>query len=535
MKEKIKFQIKKIIASLTEKGDWPNIVLPNFNIDRPAESKFGDYALSLPLKLAGIFKKPPLEIAAHIAARIKTSSDFKKYFEKIEVASPGFINFFLSENYIKTELKNILKKGDQFGRSRFGKNKKVLIEFISANPTGQLHIGHGRGAFFGDVLGNLLNFAGFKVQKEYYVNDAKNSNQIRALGKTALGKSDTYLNDYLKKKIKEIKQKLKNIKDEGEAGYFLAGRIQKDNEKFIKNKLKINFDQWFKEESLYPEKTNKIFKGLEKKNLIYEKDGAVWLRTSQFGDFEDRVVVRSNREPTYFLPDIAYHEDKFSRGFQKLINIWGADHQGHVIRLKAVQKMLGWKGELDILISQIVSLKSEKGAVKMSKRKGQIVTLAWLVEEVGLDSARFFYLTKSLDTQMEFDLDLALKTSKENPVFYIQYAYARISSIFRKSPKNLSWKNFNSHLLKNSDELELLKKMIIFPEILEETAQNYQIHRLTEYALDLAGVFHDFYEKTRVISENKELTRSRLALVFSVQIVLNNLLSILGITRPKRM
>ena len=503
-------------------------------VERPENEVYGDYSTNIALQL----KKDPAEIVKKIKPDL---------FEKIEIAKPGFINFFLSKEYLQKQVGEILKQGERFGQLKIGKKQKTNIEFISANPTGPLHLGHGRGAFFGDTLANVLEKAGYKVTREYYINDAKANTQIKLLGQTALGRGVTYLNDYLEKKILNLKSKILNLKDEGEAGYILAQEVQKDVKSFIEKKLKIKFDKWVSEENLYQKsKIKKIYNWLKKQNLIYKKERAEWLKTSKFGDEKDWVIIRETGEPTYLLSDIAYHKDKFDRKFQKIINIWGADHQGHVSKMKAAAKMLGYKGDLDILISQVVRLKRGK----ISKRKGEIITLEWLIDEVGLDPARFIYLIKSLDTQMEFDVELAKERSVKSPVYYVQYAHARICSIFRKFGKSeirkepvraAGWwegwspKFENLKLLTHPSELELIKQLIRFPEIVEDTAKDYQVQRLPQYAIDLATIFHQFYRDCRVISEDKELTQARLSLILATQTVLKNTLDLMGVSAPEKM
>jgi len=547
-REEIKNLIEKAVKNLYRKE-------VEVKIERPVEITYGDYATNVAMML----KKNPQEIAGFIKCRAKRGEEEDKVLfapsilEKVEVKK-GFINFFLSKEYLQKQVKEILKKGDKFGQLKFGKNQKVQVEFISANPTGPLHIGNGRGAFFGDTISNILEKAGFKVTREYYINDAKNSAQIKELGKTAVGEGVTYLNDYLRlkiknqnyipphhppalagssAKIKKIIQKFKNKENiYGEAGYLLAQEVQKDIKDFIERKLKIKFDNWVSEEDLYKKnKVDKIFNWLKKQNLIYKKGGADWLKTSQYGDKQDWVVIRETGEPTYLLSDIAYHQDKFDRGFQKIINIWGADHQGHVGKIKAVAKILNYKGDLDILISQVVRLKGGK----ISKRKGEVVTLEWLIDEVDLDAARFFYLMKSLDTQMEFDVELAKERSEKSPVYYVQYANARIHSILAKSKVKSQKSKVNLKLLNHPSELELIKQLIRFPEIIEDTAKDYQIQRVPQYVIDLATVFHQFYRDCLVISDNKALTQARLSLILATKNVLKNTLNLMGVSAPERM
>ncbi len=514
VKEEIKNSVEKSIRSLYGKKI-------EVEIEEPVDLVFGDYATNV----AMVLKKNPQEIAKNIKSPI---------LEKVEVKN-GFINFFLSREYLQKQVKDILKEGKNYGKfhpALFGKKCRVNIEFISANPTGLLHLGHGRGAFFGDALANILEKSGYKVTREYYINDSKNSVQIKELGKTALGRGTTYLTNYLRKAIKRIENKIKKSKNEGEAGYLLAQSIQKDIKNFIENKMKIKFDKWISEENdLYQKrKIIKIRNWLANKNLVYKKERAVWLKTSKYGDVKDWVVIRETGEPTYLLSDIVYHKDKFERKFDRIINIWGADHQGHVGKIKAVAKMLGYKGDLDILISQVVRLK--KG--KISKRKGQVITLDWLINEVGLDAVRFFYLMKSLDTQMEFDVDLAKERSAKSPVYYVQYAHARICSILRKIPNSKS-QNPNLKLLVHPSEFNLVKQLIRLPEIIEDTAKDYQIQRLPQYSIELATAFHQFYRDCRVLTGSRSLSQARLALVLATKIILKNTLELMGISAPEKM
>ena len=514
-------------------------------IETPERKEHGDYAA----KVYRIEKRwtdssgeneshsnMPQEDYEKIILDIKKDPDFQRYFEDAKFAFPIFINFSLSQKYLQEQIKDIIKQGDKFGHLSFGRDKKVQVEFISANPTGPLHIGNGRGAFFGDCLANSLAKAGFTVYREYYINNAKANNQIRELGRTVLGRGTTYLTKDLKLKIRKLKPKLKKITDEGNAGYLLAKIIQEENKNFIGKKLKIKFDTWFSEENLYRKsRIKKIYELLKKKKLIYKKEGAEWLKVLSFDAPKDEVIIRQTGEPTYFLSDITYHQDKFKRGFSKIIDIWGADHQGHVPKMKAAAKMLGFKGDLNILITQIVRLKGEK----LSKRKGKIITLAQLVEEVGLDATRFFYLMKSLNTQMEFDIKLAKERSQKSPVYYIQYAHARICSCLKKlglkpDIKKLS-KSKTFNLLYHPGELSLMKEIMRFPEIIEDTAKDYQVQRIPQYAIELATAFHQFYRDCKVLSEVEGLREARLALILATKQVLRNTLDLMGISTPERM
>lgn len=527
----IRTEIKNLIKKLVPKNK-------GFSIIYPPKKEYGDYSVFFPLEEAESLKK-------------KIEKKKPDFLEKVEVLRPGFLNFYLKKEFLQERIREILEEGGDFGEVNVGEGKNTNIEFISANPTGELHIGNGRGAFFGDVLANVLKKAGYNVEREYYINNSENSVQIKELGKTAMGLGESYKTDYLKFKIKELESEIEKCKSESEAGRLLAEVIQKDNKKFIEKKLKIRFDHWFEEEKLFKgKKIEEALNFLKKTKLTYKKDGALWLKTSKFGVDKDKVIVRKTGEATYFLADIAYHKDKMERGYEKIIDIWGADHQGHIKRMEAAMEIMEYKGEFDVLISQIVRLKSGK---KLSKRKGDIVKIEDLVCEVGLDVARFFYLSKSLSSQMEFDLDLAKEQSEKNPVYYIQYAHARICSVLRKS-RIMNYelritkksKISNLKLINHQSEFDLIRELIKFPEIIEDTAKDYQLQRLPEYGKNLAGAFHKFYRDCRVLpatrrtcsgagSEEEDLTETRLCLLLSVKITLSNLLSLMGISAPKKM
>lgn len=503
--------IRDILRAEIEKAVNKKI---NFNIF--TNEKFGDYSSNVAMVLGKDPKK--------IAQKIKSP-----YVSKIEIAGSGFLNFTLSEKGLIEGLKNLYEKP----RVRKG---KIQVEFISANPTGELHIGHGRSAFYGDALANVLEKAGHKVEREYFINDSKESTQIKELGKTVLGKGKSYLTDYLRKKIESASWR-KKVKDESQAGYLMAKEIQKDNEKFIK-KLGIKFDKWFSEE--LDLRKNKNFKKtlnlLKRKKLVYEKERALWLKTSKFGDNEDRVVVRSSGEIPYFLSDIAYHIDKFGRKYNKVIDIWGADHHGHVKRMISAKEMLGWKGNLEILISQLVTLKEGEEKRKLSKRKGTIILLKDLIKEVGLDACKWFYLEKSLSTHMDFDLEMAKERSQKNQVYYVQYACARMHSILSKSNLKSQISKLqlkNQKILKLEPVRNLIKKLIQFPEIIEDTANDYQVQRLTTYAYELAGEFSQFYRDVKVLGSENE--KELIAIVSLTRKILADTLKLLGISAPKKM
>lgn len=527
IREKIEKLVRNSVECLKEK----NCVSPQkieIIAKYPPKEEYGDY--SVPLRE---------DLAKQVQEKINKRKP--AFLERVEFLPPAFLNFYIKKEYLQERIDEILKKEEHFGKVNIGKKQKVNVEFVSANPTGSLHIGHGRGAFFGDVLANFLSFIGFVVEREYYVNDAKDSNQIQEIGKTALGESQTYLTEELSLKIKSQKSRIKNIIQKfkekeiiyGEAGYLLAQEILQDIKDFTSKKLKIKFNLWFSEErNLFKKgEIKRTINLLKKKNLVYEKDGALWLKTSKYGDNQDWVIVRSNGKPTYFLSDIAYHINKIKRGYKKIIDIWGADHQGHVRKMKAAMKAFGYKGDFEIFISQIVNL---KGGEKMSKRKGNVIYLEDLIKEVGLDVARYFYISKSLSSQMDFDLNLAKNQSEKNPVYYIQYSYVRTESILRKA-KKYKIKNADYKLLKDKNELRLIKELIKFPEIIEDTITDCQLQRFTGYARNIAFAFNQFYRDCKVLDKDKKLAEARLSLVLATKIVLSNLLSLMGISVPKKM
>ncbi len=480
------------------------------SIEHTSSNIPGDYTTNVALKL----KKDPKEIAGKLECKL---------FEKVETAGPGFINLFLSKKALSEEVKEILKKKGKYGS--FSQKEKANIEFISANPTGPLHIGHGRNAFAGKAIALVLEKAGFKVTKDYYINDAQVSRQIKTVMDTASqvkesgqGEGLPYYTPYLQDKISRLEDPEK-----------ITEQIMKENREFIEKKLEIKFDRWVSEEKdlFEKKKVRKIFEWLEKKNLVYKKEEAWWIKTSKFGDQKDWVVKRKDGSPTYLLSDIAYHKEKMDKGFGRIINILGADHQAHASKIRAAAKILDYKGRLDILILQLVTL---KGREKLSKRKGQIVSLEELVDLIGLDAASFFYLQKSLDTHMEIDLDLAGEKSSKNPVYYVQYAHARICSILRKTDLKPELKN-----PEHPSELELAKKLSEFPEIVKDTARDYQVQRLPRYSLELASFFHRFYRDCQVISKDRDLTRSRLALTLACKNVLKQTLGLMGVSSPEKM
>jgi len=535
VRAKINDLVKKAVERLIGAGVFVAIDLDDVlgcDSASPCKDKtHGDYSSNIAMRLARPAKKAPLEIAAAIAEEIKKDKGFE-LFSKVEIAAPGFINFKLTQKFLASETAKIIKDGKKYGAVGFGKGKFTQVEFVSANPSGQLHVGNGRSAFYGDALANVLAKAGYRVDREYYINDAHVSKQIQTLGATALGRGEAYLSPYLKDKIASLQSKLSKIHSETDAGAFLAREVTKDLKKFVAKGLGIKFDNWMSEESLYKDRlVMKTYDILKKKGLVIEREDAYWLDMARFNQ-KDEVLLRKNGSPTYFLSDIAYHLDKMKRGYKKIIDIWGADHQGHVPRMKAVMDILGYKGEFEVLICQIVTIKGGK----ISKREGNIISLNWLIDEVGVDAARFFYLQNSLQSQMEFDVALAKQKSSDSPVFYVQYAHARIASILGKAKiKKIVAAAADFKLLEHPSEMALMKELLRLPEVVQDTARDYQIQRLCLYSTELAASFHKFYCDCQVIGDNAKLTQARLALVAATKATLENTLALLGISAPEKM
>jgi len=534
-----------------QQGKLPEVTLPDIIIEHPQNPEHGDYASSFPLKLARATGVNPLTIANELAGLMAPTAEI----DNIAVAPPGFINFTLKGDWLTSQVESILEAGDSYGSIDLGQGSRVQIEFVSVNPTGPLHVGHGRGAILGSTLANVLTAAGYIVEKEYYINDA--GSQIDAfyrslyaryqqcLGIDAEMPSDGYFGSYMVDLAKEI------ITEEGDrflhlpeqAAISQLGRL--GLEKIIKlirsdlELLGVSFDVWFSEQSLYDRGQYQIAMSLLRQGgYISEKEGATWFVSTALGEDKDNVVVRSDGSPTYFASDIAYHYNKFmERHFDKVINIWGADHQGHIPRMKAVVGALGINPEqLKVVISQMVTLRRGDELLRISKRSGDIITLREVVEEVGVDACRFFFLSRSADSQMDFDLELAKRESTDNPVYYVQYAHARIASILRLAQqRGIDYGDGDVSLLVTEPELTLIRKMLLLPELVEIVAHTLEPHHLTYYAQDLATVFHSFYKQCRVVSRNEILTKARLKLVAAAKLVLANTLHLMGMTAPERM
>jgi arginyl-tRNA synthetase len=520
----IRAEIKKnILEVLKLLGYEENIPI---KIVRPQKSSFGDYSVSVAMELGKSNGDNPMKIAEKIKEKIKG-----KYFDKIEVVHPGFINFYISPKYFFKEIKEAFEKKDNFGQFS-KKKKKVQVEFISANPTGPLTVGNGRGGPFGDVLANVFKKYGYEVKKAYYIND--HGKQILSLGHSVLKDEEAkYTGEYIDKLNKKIKGK-----DPYKVGKEAAKIILNEIIKKTVKKLNINFDEWFSENTLYEKKeVDKVLEFLREAGLTYEQEGAEWFMSTALGDERDRVIVKSDGEKTYLLGDIAYHRNKFEKGkFDKVINIWGADHYGDVPGLIAGVEAMGHMNKLEIILLQFVTVTKEGKTLRMSKRLGTAIAMDDLLDEISADVIRFFFLQKSADTHLSFNLDLAKEQSEKNPVFYVQYAYARISSILKNANKMSRINKIkNVELLNNKKEIELMKQILRFPEIIEETANDYEVHRIPQYAIDLANAFHKFYTECHVLTVDKELREARLGLVSLSKTVLKNTLKLMGISAPEKM
>jgi len=570
VKKRLAACLQQAVTEAQREGSLVAVTLPEVVIEHPQNPEHGDFASGLPLKLSRTAKESPLVIAEKIAKHISLPAEIDRF----AIAPPGFLDFTLRDDWLAKQVESILTAGVAYGNLALGKGSHTQIEFVSVNPTGPLHVGHGRGAVLGSTLANVLTAAGYQIEKEYYLNDV--GSQIDAfnrslyaryqqcLGREASMPPDGYLGNYMINLAREI------IREQGDRfslslrerglgeGESLAtseeeaiselGKI--GLEKIIdriKQDLKllsVDFDAWFSEKSLYrPEQGegsqyNRAMELLQREGYVTKRDNAIWFESSALGEDKDNVLVRSDGSPTYFASDVAYHYNKFlERKFDTVIDIWGADHQGHVPRMKAVMKALGKNTEqLKVIICQLVTLRRGEEVIRASKRSGDIITLREVVEEVGADACRFFFLSRSADSQMDFDLELAKKQSLDNPVYYVQYAHARIASILRlANQRGIDYSQGDVSLLTTEPELTLIRRLILLPEIIEEIVNTLEPHHLPYYAQDLATAFHSFYKQCRVVSKDKALTRTRLKLVRATQIVLAKTLHLMGMTAPERM
>jgi arginyl-tRNA synthetase len=551
LKQTITELLTRAIVNAQQAGKLPTVTLPEIVIERPQKPEHGDYASSISLKLARASGIKPLTIASDVVSFITPSPEIGS----VTVAPPGFINFILKNDWLTQQVDLILKSGDTYGNIDMGQGKRVQIEFVSINPTGPLHVGHGRGAVLGSTLCNVMTAGGHNVVKEYYFNDAGSQmdafrNSLWARYQQALGRdvempTEGYLGSYMADLAAEIIEEegerfLKLPEAEGidQLGQVGLAKILNGTRKDLK-KLRVDFDVWYSEKTLYENgQFDKVMALLRQDGYIAEKEGATWFVSTALGEDKDNVVIRSNGSPTYFAADIAYHYNKFiERKFDRVINIWGADHMGHVSRMKAVVDALGIEPErLQIIVHQMVTLRRGGEIVKISKRSGDLVTLRELIEEVGIDACRFFFLSRAADSQMDFDMELAKRQSADNPVYYVQYAHARIASILRLAQeKGADSPDGDVSLLTTEPELTLIRKMLLLPEIVETIAQTLEPHHLTYYAQDLATAFHAFYKNCRVITDDKSMTGARLKLVKAAKLVLGRILNLMGMKAPERM
>ncbi|MEJ9151181.1 arginine--tRNA ligase [Bacillus smithii] len=550
IQEQLKSEIKAAVlkAGLAAEEELPAIVL-----ETPKDKAHGDYSTNIAMQLARIAKKPPRQIADEIKNQFDRSQASVK---EIEIAGPGFINFFMDNHYLTKLIPAILEAKDRYGESNAGAGQKIQVEFVSANPTGDLHLGHARGAAVGDSLCNVMEKAGYEVTREYYINDAGNqihnlalsveARYFQALGKDKDLPEDGYYGEDIvqigKRLAEEFGDRYLHVDEQERYQFFREYGLKYEMEKLKKDleNFRVSFDVWYSETSLY--KNGKIDEALEvlrKSGYTYEKDGALWFRSTAFGDDKDRVLIKSDGSYTYLTPDIAYHRDKFERGFDKVINIWGADHHGYIPRMKAAISALGFNAEnLEVEIIQLVHLYKNGEKMKMSKRTGKAVTMRELIEEVGLDAVRYFFAMRSGDTHMDFDLDLAVSQSNENPVYYAQYAHARICSILRQAEEQqISIDDqVDLSLLGTEKEIDLLKKLGDFPLVIADAAEKRTPHRVANYIQELASAFHSFYNANKVLDQDHlPLSKARLSLVKAVQITLKNALSLIGVSAPEKM
>ncbi len=555
MKNLVKDIVQNAAQKAFDNDMLPSSQMPDMEIEAPKHDSQGDLSTNFAMVSAGIQKMAPRKIAKALIAAM----DPVDFIDKVEVAGPGFINFFLRPSAWHPVVDQVLAADERYGASDFGRNEKVQVEFVSANPTGPLHVGHGRGAAVGDAVGNILAFAGFSVSKEYYINDS--GRQIKTLGTSVwfrllemAGRSidfpdDCYKGEYIKDLAGRVLAAegpdFVNLSDDAAiavcaryAAQQILGDIRNDLASFG-----VAFDQWFSEQSLYDSgRLQQTITDLKALDLVYEKDGALWFRTSDFGDEKDRVVVRSNAMTTYFASDIAYHQEKYERGFDRVIDVWGADHHGYINRMAASIVALGKKREqFQVILVQLVNLLRGGKPVQMSTRAGEFVTLKDIVDEVGKDAARFMFLSRSYDSGLDFDLEVAKQKSSDNPVYYVQYVHARIAGIWSKAAEqNLVadkdvTRGKNLHLLVEKEEINLIKILAGFPEQVQKSAATCHPHVIFTYLMSLASAFHVYYNRHKVITADSSLSQARLCLVMAVKKVIRNGLALLGVSAPERM
>ena len=553
MKKRLARLLEGSINSCIEKEVLKKTDIPFIEVELPREGSHGDYASNVAMILASSQREAPRRIAERIVENI---NDSDRILDKTEIAGPGFINFFIRSNVWPTLLEEVDTIGDRYGKSDIGNGTRVQVEFVSANPTGPLHIGHARGAVIGDTIANILQASGFSVSREYYINDAGNQmnmlgesvyyRYLELMGEDILFPDNCYQGQYITELANEIHDKFGDrfrSDKEGSIAFlteYAADSILDGIKKDLET-LGVTFDRYFSEKELYRnDSVANILQKLRKEGFIYEEGGTLWFKTTDFGDEKDRVVVRGNGEPTYFAADIAYHQDKYSRGFDRVINVWGADHHGYIPRMQAGIQALGRKKEdLEIVLVQLVNLLRGGIPVPMSTRAGEFVTTREVTDEVGKDAVRYNFLMRRTNSHLDFDLELAKAQSSENPVYYVQYAHARISSIMRIAMEQgyriPAYDDIKPDLLATPEEHELAKLIDAFPEMIEGSAKTLEPHRIPYYINDLASIFHSFYNKHKVVSDNAELTKARLFLIKTTAIVIRNALRLLGVSAPERM
>jgi len=559
MVQKITEQIREIVGESVkgciDKGILNIEDIPEIQVEIPREREHGDFSTNIAMVLAKQAKKNPVAVARDIVE----NADYEgTYVDSMEIAGPGFINFRLNNLWLYKTVEIIHNEKEDYGRVNIGQGKKVMVEFVSANPTGPMHMGNARGAALGDSLAAVLDAAGYDVTREFYINDA--GNQVEKFGKSLEARylqlfgldaevpEGGYQGEDLVDLMKELKErdgdKYLDMESEERQQVFIRYALKKNLDK-IKTDLAdfgVNFDVWFSEQSLYDSgEISDTIEYLKEKGYTYEQEGAIWFKASEFGVEKDEVLIRSNGIPTYFAGDIAYHRNKFiTRGYDWVINIWGADHHGHVPRMKGAVEALGVNPDrLDVIIMQLVRLLREGEVVRMSKRRGKAITLSDLIEEVGKDAARFFFNLRAADTHLDFDLDLAVEKSSENPVFYVQYAHARICSILNQIVQEgiqvPAIDGINLTLLKENAEIDLMRKLAELPEEITRAAMTIEPTRITRYVQEVAALFHVFYNTCRVMVEDERLMMARIALIEATRIVIANVLGLLSISAPERM
>ncbi|MDQ6420247.1 arginine--tRNA ligase [Paenibacillus sp. LHD-117] len=547
--------VKKAIAdAVVTAGLVEREQLPVFVLEVPKDKSHGDLATNAAMQLTKLAKRNPRQIAEAIIEHLDVKS---ASIQSAEIAGPGFINFRIDKSYLYPVVRQALEAGDQYGRANVGEGQRVQVEFVSANPTGSLHLGHARGAAVGDALCNVLDFAGYDVTREYYINDAGKqvenlalsleARYRQALGQEAEMPEDGYYGEdiigFAKGLSEQEGERLLQLQDQERFGFFRSFGLEKELDKIKRDlaRFRVGFDVWYSETSLY--ENGLVEQGLEALKAsghVYEEDGATWLNTVPLGDDKNRVLVKNDGSYTYLTPDIAYHRDKYGRGFVRMINIWGADHHGYIPRVKAAMEALGNDpAKLTVLIAQMVSLFQNGEKMKMSKRTGKAVTMEDLMDEVGVDAIRYFFTMRSMDSHLDFDMDLAISTSNENPVFYVQYAHARICSIFRQAEEQgISVSDLANVALGKLDteaEFDLIRKIGELPQEVADAAAGYAPHRLIRYVYELAADFHSYYRAERVITEDAEQTAARLALLGAVRLAIANVLRLVGVSAPERM